>query len=114
MGGGCEGRGCEGKRGPNGAGTATMVVRGAVTDRHWRSSEFCTSPYRRNRMNVALWIVAGLLALVLLVSSIVKLFVPKEKLNRLLQHLGPPPRLPGNGPRTSAPVPSRPSESLNS
>jgi hypothetical protein len=31
-------------------------------------------------MNVALWIVAGLLAVVLLISSVSKLFVPKEKL----------------------------------
>ena len=31
-------------------------------------------------MNVALWIVAGLLAVVFLVSSTTKLFVPKEKL----------------------------------
>lgn len=31
-------------------------------------------------MNVALWVVAGLLALVLLVSGIVKLVVPKEKI----------------------------------
>jgi hypothetical protein len=34
---------------------------------------------KRNRLNVALWIVAGLLALVLLGSS-AKIFVPKEKL----------------------------------
>jgi hypothetical protein len=39
-------------------------------------------------MNVALWIVAGLLAVVFLVSSTTKLFVPKEKLDELLQHLG--------------------------
>jgi hypothetical protein len=31
-------------------------------------------------MNVALWAVAGLLAVVFLVSSTVKLFVPKEKI----------------------------------
>jgi hypothetical protein len=35
---------------------------------------------RRNRMNVALWIVAGLLSVVLLISSVSKLFVPKERL----------------------------------
>jgi len=34
---------------------------------------------KRNRLNVALWIVAGLLAVVLLGSS-AKIFVPKEKL----------------------------------
>jgi hypothetical protein len=39
-------------------------------------------------MNLALWIVAGLLAVVFLVSSATKLFVPKENLDGLLQHLG--------------------------
>jgi hypothetical protein len=34
-------------------------------------------------MNVALWAVAGLLAVVFLVSSIVKLFVPREKIAAL-------------------------------
>lgn len=40
-------------------------------------------------MNLALWIVAGLLAVVLLASSITKLFVSKESLDGLLQRLGP-------------------------
>jgi DoxX-like protein len=40
-------------------------------------------------MNLALWIVAGLLAVVLLVSGATKLFVPKENLDGLLQRLGP-------------------------
>jgi hypothetical protein len=39
-------------------------------------------------MNVALWTVAALLAVVLLVSSITKLFVPKEKLDELPKRLG--------------------------
>ncbi len=39
-------------------------------------------------MNLALWIVAGLLAVVLLVSSTTKLFVRKESLDAFLQRLG--------------------------
>jgi DMSO reductase anchor subunit len=39
-------------------------------------------------MNVALWIVAAVLAVVLLVSSITKLFVPKEKLDAFTQRVG--------------------------
>ncbi len=38
-------------------------------------------------MNVALWIVAGVLAVVFLVSSISKLFIPKEKMARAMGHL---------------------------
>ncbi len=34
----------------------------------------------KRKLNVALWIVAGILAVVFLVSSSTKLFVPKEKL----------------------------------
>lgn len=39
-------------------------------------------------MNLALWIVAGLLAVVFLVSSTTKLFVSKEDLHGLLHRLG--------------------------
>lgn len=39
-------------------------------------------------MNIALWIVAVLLAVVFLISGIFKLFVPKEKLEALLHRLG--------------------------
>jgi hypothetical protein len=39
-------------------------------------------------MNVALWIVAALLAVVFLVSGTFKLFMPKERLTELLQRLG--------------------------
>src|SRR5262245_38932480 len=55
-----------------------------VTTRHWHSSSLRTPPQRRNHMNVALWIVAGLLAVVLLVGSGSKLFVPKEKMAGML------------------------------
>ncbi|HEV8333733.1 MAG TPA: hypothetical protein VGQ22_20080 [Steroidobacteraceae bacterium] len=51
-------------------------------------------------LNLALWIVAGLLAVVFLLSS-AKLFVPKEK----TAGMGSP----RDGSKTSAPVPSRPS-----
>ena len=34
----------------------------------------------KRKLNLALWIVAGILAVVFLVSSSTKLFVPKEKL----------------------------------
>ena len=40
-------------------------------------------------MNLALWIVAGLLAAVFLVSGSFKLFVSKENLCRLVQRAGP-------------------------
>jgi uncharacterized membrane protein YphA (DoxX/SURF4 family) len=40
-------------------------------------------------MNLALWIVAGLLAVVFLVSGSTKLFVPKKNLDGLLQRVGP-------------------------
>jgi hypothetical protein len=40
-------------------------------------------------MNLALWIVAGLLAVVFLVSGSTKLFVRKKNLDGLLQRLGP-------------------------
>jgi hypothetical protein len=39
-------------------------------------------------MNIALWIIAGVLAVVFLVSGATKLFVPKEKLDGLLQRSG--------------------------
>jgi hypothetical protein len=39
-------------------------------------------------VNLALWIVAALLAVVFLVSGATKLFVPKESLDGLLQRLG--------------------------
>jgi VIT1/CCC1 family predicted Fe2+/Mn2+ transporter len=54
-------------------------------------------------MNLALWIVAGLLAVVLLVSGSVKLFVPKEKLDRLLQRLGPSAQATGEWTRDFSP-----------
>ena len=34
----------------------------------------------KRKLNLALWIVAGILAVVFLVASSTKLFVPKEKL----------------------------------
>jgi hypothetical protein len=57
-------------------------------------------------LDLALWIVAGLLAAVFLLSS-AKLFVPKEK----MAGMGAPPR---DGSKTSAPMPSRPSEPSSS
>ena len=37
----------------------------------------------KRKLNLALWIVAGILAVVFLVASSTKLFVPKEKLATL-------------------------------
>jgi hypothetical protein len=56
-------------------------------------------------MNLALWISAGLLAVVFVVSSSAKLFVPKEKLATVPL---------GDGPETPASASSRPSEPLSS
>jgi hypothetical protein len=61
----------------------------------------------KRKLNLALWIAAGILAVVFLVSSSTKLFVPKEKLA-------------GMGGAASRwvddfrPVPSRPSEPSSS
>jgi hypothetical protein len=52
-------------------------------------------------MNLALWIAAGVLAAVLLVAAINKLVIPQEKLATFRV---------GDGSKTSAPAPSRPSQ----
>jgi hypothetical protein len=52
------------------------------------SSHFRTRDEGETRMNLALWIVAGLLAVVFLVSSTTKLLVPKENLDAFLRRLG--------------------------
>lgn len=54
-------------------------------------------------MNLALWIVAALLAVVFLVSGSTKLFVPKENLDGLLQRLGPAARAAGEWTRDFSP-----------
>jgi len=54
-------------------------------------------------MNLVLWIVAGLLALVFLVSGSVKLFVLKENLDGLLQRLGPAAQATGEWTRDFSP-----------
>ncbi len=54
-------------------------------------------------MNLALWIVAGLLAVVFLVSGSTKLFVPKEHLDGLLQRLGPAAQATGEWARDFSP-----------
>jgi hypothetical protein len=54
-------------------------------------------------MNLALWIVAGLLAVVFLVSGSTKLFVPKESLDGLLQRLGPSAQAAGEWTRDFSP-----------
>jgi uncharacterized membrane protein YphA (DoxX/SURF4 family) len=54
-------------------------------------------------MNLALWIVAGLLAVVFLVSGSTKLFVPKEDLDGLLQRLGPAAQATGEWTRDFSP-----------
>ena len=54
-------------------------------------------------MNLALWIVAGLLAVVILVSGSTKLFVPKENLDGLLQRLGPAAQATGEWTRDFSP-----------
>lgn len=56
-------------------------------------------------MNLALWIVTGLLATVMLIGGATKLFVPKEKLAATAH---------GDGPTTSASASSKPSEPSNS
>jgi hypothetical protein len=57
-------------------------------------------------LNLALWIVAGLLAVVFLVGSTTKLFVPKKKLAAI--HAA------AEWTADFSPVPSRPSEPSNS
>jgi DoxX-like family len=54
-------------------------------------------------MNLALWIVAGLLAVVFMVSGSTKLFVPKESLDALLQRLGPAAQAAGEWTRDFSP-----------
>jgi hypothetical protein len=54
-------------------------------------------------MNVALWIIAGVLATVLLVSGCVKLFVSKDKLASLLRSLGPAAKATGEWTRDFSP-----------
>ena len=55
-------------------------------------------------MNLALWIVAGLLAVVFLVSSTTKLFVPQPNLDGLLQRLGGAAEAAGEWTREFSPV----------
>jgi hypothetical protein len=57
-------------------------------------------------MNLALWAIAGLLAVVALTGGVTKVFVPKER-NWLL-------RLVGDGPEAPASASSRPSACLSS
>ncbi len=54
-------------------------------------------------MNLALWIVAGLLAVVFLVSGSIKLFVRKETLEGLLQRVGPSAQAAGEWTRDFSP-----------
>jgi DoxX-like protein len=54
-------------------------------------------------MNLALWIVAGLLAVVFLVSGSTKLFVPKKNLDGLLQRAGPAAQATGEWTRDFSP-----------
>jgi hypothetical protein len=54
-------------------------------------------------MNLALWIVAGLLAVVFLVSGSTKLFVPKKNLDGLLQRVGPAAQAAGEWTRDFSP-----------
>ena len=54
-------------------------------------------------MNLALWIVAGLLAAVFLVSGSTKLFVPKKNLDGLLQRAGPTAQAAGEWTRDFSP-----------
>jgi hypothetical protein len=54
-------------------------------------------------MNLALWIVAGLLAVVFLLSGSAKLFVPKEDLDGLLERLGPAAQATGEWTRDFSP-----------
>ena len=55
-------------------------------------------------MNIALWIVAGMLAVVLLVSGSTKLLVPQENLDRLLQRAGPTAQAAGEWARDFSPT----------
>jgi DoxX-like family len=54
-------------------------------------------------MNLALWIVAGLLAVVFLVSGSIKLLVPQENLDGLLQRAGPAAQAAGEWTRDFSP-----------
>lgn len=54
-------------------------------------------------MNPALWIVAGLLAVVFLVSGSTKLFLSQENLDGLLQRLGPAAQATGEWTRDFSP-----------
>jgi hypothetical protein len=56
-------------------------------------------------MNLALWIAAGLLAVVFLVAGVGKVIMPRRSW---------PPSAAGDGSKISAPAPSRPSESSRS
>jgi DoxX-like family len=61
----------------------SMCVRATSVGRH-RVPDWCRYAFKeilmKRKLNLALWIVAGILAVVFLVSSSTKLFVPKEKL----------------------------------
>jgi hypothetical protein len=54
-------------------------------------------------MNLALWIAAGLLAVVFLVSGSIKLFMAKENLDARLQRLGPAAQATGKWTRDFSP-----------
>jgi hypothetical protein len=58
-----------------------------------------------NLMNLALWVIAGLLALVALTGGMTKVFIPKEKLAAAPG---------GDGPQKPASASSRPSAFLSS
>jgi hypothetical protein len=88
-----------------------MCVRGVVRGKGIGYPVGANTPFEeilmKRKLNLALWIVAGILAVVFLVASSTKLFVPKEKLA-------------GMGGAASrwvedfSPVPSRPSEPSSS
>jgi hypothetical protein len=54
-------------------------------------------------MNVALWTIAGVLAAVLMVSSCIKLLVPRDTLARLPRNLGPAAQATGEWTRDFSP-----------
>jgi hypothetical protein len=60
--------------------TGFSVLRSRLTAPSGFETKVAHNPARRTLMNIALWIIAGLLAVVFLASGAMKLIQPKEKL----------------------------------
>jgi hypothetical protein len=85
------------------SGTTAHIVKSGDLE-PWTAEALASATSRKGTfMNLALWIVAGVLAAVLLVSSCVKLFVSKDKLASLLQKAGPAAQVAGEWTRDFSP-----------